>query len=129
MVDSTGRSKAVVPVLVFFLLLCGYSTRRFVFSLVLCYFVTVFSVLLALRLPRLGKRELILVLFVSFFRFALVWFCQFPLPLGVRDGLWLVIVALPRLFSYLFSNARNKTLTAKRLQQRCRYHKLRKAFF
>ena len=33
-----------------------YST-----SLTLCYFVLVFSVLLALRLPRLGKRTLILV--------------------------------------------------------------------
>ena len=26
-----------------------------------------------------------------------------PLPLGVLDGLWFVIVALPGLFSYLFS--------------------------
>ena len=33
-----------------------------------CYFFFV-SVLLALRLPRLGKRELILVLFVLIFRF------------------------------------------------------------
>ena len=57
-----------------------------------------FSVLLALRLPCLGKRELILVLFV---RFAFVWFCLFPLPLGVWDGLRFVIVALPGLFSYL----------------------------
>ena len=34
-----------------------YSTRRFVVCLTLCYFFLVFSVLLALRLPRLGKRE------------------------------------------------------------------------
>ena len=62
-----------------------------------------FSVLLALRLPRLGKRELILVLFVlTFIRFAIVWFCLFPLPLGVWEGLWFVILALPGLFSYLF---------------------------
>ena len=40
-----------------------YSTRRFVACLTLCHFVLVFSVLVALRLPRLGKRELILVLF------------------------------------------------------------------
>ena len=38
-----------------------HSTRRFVLSLALCYFVLVFSVLLVLQLPRLGKRELILV--------------------------------------------------------------------
>ena len=53
----------------------------------------------ALRLPRLGKRELILVRFV---RFAFVYFCLFPLPLGVWEGLRFVIVALPGLFSYLF---------------------------
>ena len=44
-----------------------YSTRRLVLSLALCYFVLAFSVLLALRLPRLGKRELIIVLFVRLF--------------------------------------------------------------
>ena len=32
----------------------------------------------------------------------LVWICRFPLPLGVWEGLRLVIVALPGLFSYLF---------------------------
>ena len=35
-------------------------------------------------------------------RFALVWFCLFPLPLRVWDGLRLVIVALLELFSYHF---------------------------
>ena len=82
----------------------AYSTRRFVLCLTLCYFVLVFSLLLALRLPRLGKRELILVLFVRLFDLRLfVWFCLFPLPLGVWEGLRFVTVALPGLFSYLFS--------------------------
>ena len=40
--------------------------------------------------------------FRTFVRFAVVWFCLFPLPLGVWEGLWLVIVALSGLFSYLF---------------------------
>ena len=40
--------------------------------------------------------------FRTFVRFALVWFCLFPLPLGVWEGLRFVIVALPGLFSYLF---------------------------
>ena len=44
-----------------------YSTRRFVLSLALCYMFLCFSVRLVLRLPRLGKRELILVLFVRLF--------------------------------------------------------------
>ena len=39
-----------------------YFTRRFVVCVTLCYFVLAFSVLSALQLPRLGKRELILVL-------------------------------------------------------------------
>ena len=42
--------------------------------------------------------------FRTFVRFALVWFSLFPLPLGVWEGLRLVIVALPGLFSYLFGN-------------------------
>ena len=62
-----------------------------------------FSVLSALRLPRLGKRERAnLSAFRTFVRFARIWFCLFPLPLGVWEGLLFVIVALPGLFSYLF---------------------------
>ena len=40
--------------------------------------------------------------FRTFVRFVLVWICRFPLPLGVWEGLRIVIVALPGLFSYLF---------------------------
>ena len=40
--------------------------------------------------------------FRTFVRFVLVWFCRFPLLLGVWEGLRFVIVALPGLFSYLF---------------------------
>ena len=54
-----------------------YSTRRFVLSLVLCYFVIVFSVLLALGLPRLGKSELIFVLLVRLFDLRLFGFVCF----------------------------------------------------
>ena len=38
----------------------------------------------------------------TFVRFALVWFCLFPLLLGVWEGLRFVIAALPGLFFYLF---------------------------
>ena len=51
-------------------------------------------------LPRLGKRELILVLFVRLFDLRLFGFVCFLL-----EGLRVVIVALPGLFSYLFSKA------------------------
>ena len=51
--------------------------RRFVLCLPLCHFVLVFLIPLALRLPRLGKRELILVLFVRLFDLCLFGFVGF----------------------------------------------------
>ena len=39
-----------------------------------------------------------LQLFIHFLLYALVWFCLFPLPLYVWEGLCLVIVALPGVF-------------------------------
>ena len=64
--------------LVLFFVALFYSTRRFVLSIAFCYFVLVFSLLLALRLPRLEKRELILVHFVRLFDFRLVVFAFSP---------------------------------------------------
>ena len=71
-----------------------------------------FSVLLVLRLPHLGKRELTLVLFVHFVQFVLVWFCRFPLPFDFLEGLRFVIVALPGLFfifSFFFHETSNQS--------------------
>ena len=82
----------------YFLLLCGlfyeaiccfvvYSTRRFVVCLSVCHFVLVFFlVLLVLRLPRLGERELILVLFVRLFGLCLFRFVGFLFLLGSGMG-------------------------------------------
>ena len=104
MVCSTDRSKAVVPVLVLLFVALWFILRGnllYVFPCVILFLC--FSVLLVLRLPRLGKRELAnLGAFRTFVRFVLVWICRFPLPLGVWEGLRFVIVALPGLFSYLF---------------------------
>ena len=75
MVYSTDRSKAVVPVKSYSLLLCGLFYKAICFMSYLVSFCScVFSVLLALRLPRLGKRELILVLFVRWFDLRLFGF-------------------------------------------------------
>ena len=150
-VYSTDRSKAVVPVLVLLFVALWFILRGDLFYVLPCVILFLyFSVLLALRLPRLGKRELFVRLFGlclldlsvsssswcisfrvsfcscvffspfsiaitslgeeranlnafrTFVRFALVWFCLFPLPLGVWERLWFVIVALPGLFSYRF---------------------------
>ena len=89
---------------------CSAGRFVFVLCLALCRFVLVFSVLLALRLPRFwgvgrgggaGRGALAgLGAFRAFVRFVLGWVCRFPLPLGVWEVLR--FVALPGLFSYLF---------------------------
>ena len=38
--------------------------------------------------------------FRTFVRFVPFWFCRFPLPIGVWEGLRFVIVVFPGLFSY-----------------------------
>ena len=77
-----------------------YSTRRFVLCLALYYFVLVFFRPFSIAITSLGEERANLGLFRTFVRFALVWFCLFPLSLGVWKGLRFVIVALPELFSY-----------------------------
>ena len=65
MVHSTDRSKAVVPMLVLLFVALWFILRGDLFYVLPCVILFLcFSVLLALRLPRLGKRELIVVLFV-----------------------------------------------------------------
>ena len=86
-VCCTDRSKAVVPALVLLLVALWFILRG-----VLLYvnpFVVLFlcfSVLLVLRLPRLGKRELILVLFVRLFGLCLFRFIGFLFLLGSGKG-------------------------------------------
>ena len=56
----------------------------------------------SIAITSLGEERANLNAFRTFVRFALVWFCLFPLPLGVWKELRFVIVALPGLFSYCF---------------------------
>ena len=55
----------------------GYSTRRFVLYLTLCYFVLVFFSPFNIAITSLGKRELILVLFIRSFDLGLFGFVAF----------------------------------------------------
>ena len=72
--------------------------------LTLCNFVLVFFSPFSIAITSLGEERAILSAFRTFVRFAPVWFCLFPLPLGVWEGLRFVIVALPGLFlTFLFS--------------------------
>ena len=86
-VCSTDRCKAVVPVLVLILVALWFILRDdllYVFPCVILFLC--FSVLLVLRLTRLGKRELILVLFVRLFGLCLFRFVGFLFLLGSRKG-------------------------------------------
>ena len=95
-VDSTDRSKAVVPVLVLlFAAALWFILRDDVLSFAWCYYVLVFFSLLSIAITSLREERANLSVFRMFVRFALVWFCLFPLPSRVWDGLRLVIVALP----------------------------------
>ena len=91
-VYSTDRSKAVVPVPVLLFVAMWFILRGDLLYVLPCVILFLcISVLLALRLPRLGKRELILMLFVCLFDLHLFGFvCFFFLLVsGKSCGLWL----------------------------------------
>ena len=107
------------PVLVLLFVALWFVLRAICFVSCLVFFVLVFFGHFGLRLPRLGGEVGVGVrgggvgvwkggggaghsAFRTFVRFALVWFCLFPLRVGVWEGLRFVIVAFPGLFSYLF---------------------------
>ena len=86
-VYSTDRSKAVVPVLVLLFVALWFILRGDLFYVLPCViFFLCSSVLLALRLPRLGKRKLILVLFVRLFDLCLFGFVGFLFLLVSAKG-------------------------------------------
>ena len=87
-VCSTDRSKAVVTVLVLLFVALWFILRGVIccLSFRVSFCSCVFSVLLVLRLPRLGKRELILVLFVRLFALCLFGFVGFLFLLGSGKG-------------------------------------------
>ena len=78
LVYSTDRSKAVVPMLVLLFVDLWFILRGDLFYILPCVILFLcFSVLLAFRLPRLGKRELTLMLFVRLFDLCLFGFVGF----------------------------------------------------
>ena len=89
-VCSTYCSKAVVPVLVLLFVALWFmwfilrGDLLYVFPCVILFLC--FSVILVLQLPRLGKRELILVLFVRLFGLCLFGFVGFLFLLGSGKG-------------------------------------------
>ena len=69
-------------------------------SYLVSFFLTFFSPF-SIAITSLGEERANLSAFRTFVRFVLVWICWFPLPLGVWEGLWFLIVPFPGLFSYL----------------------------
>ena len=104
--NSTDRPCLILTLCCFVV----YSTRRFFLNIPLCYFVILFLCfsVFSIAVSSLGGERANLSAFRTFVRFALVWFCLFPLPLRVWDKLRLVIVALPGFFSYLVFNCPSK---------------------
>ena len=89
---SAGRSGAVAPVLILIFVALWFVLRGGLLCVLPCVILFLcFSDLLALRLPRLGKRELILVLFVRLFDLCLFGFVGFLFLLVFWKGcgLWL----------------------------------------
>ena len=86
-VYSADRSKVVVPVLVLLFVALWFILRGdflYVFPCVILFLC--FSVPLVLLLPRSGKRELIIVLFVRLFDLCLFGFVGFLFLLGSGNG-------------------------------------------
>ena len=87
MVYSTDHSKAMVPVLLSSLLLCGLSYEAICFMSYLVSFCSCVFSPFSTAITWLGVERPNLSVFRTFVRFVLVWFCRFPLPLGVWEGL------------------------------------------
>ena len=76
-----------------------YSTKRFVLCLTFCYFVLVFFSPFSIAITSLGEERA-----QCLHTFVFVWICRFPLPLGVWEGLRILIVALLGFFLTFFFN-------------------------
>ena len=93
----------MVPVLVLFFVALWFILRGDLLYVLQCVilFLCFFSPF-SIAITSLGEERANRSAFRTFVQFVLVWICRFPLPLGVWEGLWFVIVALPELFSYPF---------------------------
>ena len=109
---STDRSKALVPVLGLLFVALWFILRGDLFYVLHCVILLMcFSVLFSIAITSLREEGAAITslreeranlsAFRTFIRFVLVWFCWFPFPLGVWEGLRFLIVALPGLLSFL----------------------------
>ena len=121
-VYSTNHSKAVVPVLVLLFVALWFILQSDLFYVLPCVILFFcFSVLLALQLPRLGKEDLILVVFIHLFNLRLFGFVCFLFLLvsGKGYGLWLWH-SLGFSLTFFFQAIQCKIAKIKNLLQICR---------
>ena len=86
---SSDRSKAVVPVLVLLFVALWFILRGDLFMsdrVLFCSYVVVFFSPFSIAITSLWGERANLSDFCTFVRFELVWFCRFPLSLGVWEG-------------------------------------------
>ena len=83
-----NRRVFVMPVLVLLFVALWFIQRGYLFYVLPCVilFLCFFSPF-SIAVTSLGEERVNLSAFRTFVRFALVWFCLFPLPLGVWEGL------------------------------------------
>ena len=109
MIYSTDRSEAVVSVLVLLFVALWFILRGDLFFVLPCVILFLcFSVILALRLPRLWKRELFWVFFIRLFALRLFAFVCFLFLLvsgkGCGFGLWHFLDFFSSLFCIVFKS-------------------------
>ena len=85
----TDRSKPVVPVLVLLFVALWFILRGDLFIVLPCVILFLFFSPFSIAITSFGEERANLSAFRTFVRFALVWFCRFPLPLRVWEGLTL----------------------------------------
>ena len=78
-----------------------YEAIFYLFYVLPCVILFLFFSPFSTAITSLREERANLSVFRAFVRFAFAWFCLFPIPLGVCEGLRFVILALPGLFSYL----------------------------
>ena len=109
-VYSADGSEVVVPVSVLLFVALWFILRGDLFYvlpcvilfLCCCFLLFFFFSHFSIAIISLGEVKASFGAFRTFVWFVIVWCCLFPLPRGVWEGLWFVIVALPGLFSFPF---------------------------
>ena len=92
---SFNSMESFVPMLVLLFVALWFILRGDLYYVLPCVILFVCFSPFSIAITSLGeeRERASLGAFCTFIRFVLVWFCPFPIPLGVLEGLRFVIVA------------------------------------